>query len=256
MAGYSLYNPSPMWGRSADDLMEQKMKQLDVEGEMRPADVNAYVERLLGANDFLKQHIPADRTGNNDALRRQFLNESGLASGPTNFWDKPYISTGLYEPQVRQVKMHSAAPKDNMTYAEVYHSRPYDLNFYTENLARHAYPSSRVIPHELGHTKTGVDKLSRAQGYGQVAWVPKFTPEFEVDLRKLTQMQGPYFKGELGYEPDETMGYLMGREGELRSGKTLLDDPYTRILFKKHPGMYEEYFRAKTELKKIQGRQR
>jgi hypothetical protein len=49
---------------------------------------------------------------------------------------------------------------------------------------------------------------------------------------------------------EETMAFLIGREAELPAGKTLLDDPQTRHLFENHPGMWEEYLKARDAIHK------
>ena len=240
---------SPLYGSS--DQRELELREIDKYDSMNPELFYDYVERLERANDFLKTHITNDRSGD---LRRSLLDYSGLAGGETNFWANPYEFSGFDKRQADQYKIRPDYA-DRKEYASMQRVRPYDLDVSAKNMARDQYPTSRLLPHEMSHTKEALAWLNSQKGYGGESWMPNFSDAMYTDLEKLTSRKGPYYRGHgMGSDPGETMGYLRGREGELRKGKTLMDDPETGPLFKKYPGAYEEYQRASKVLKQTKGK--
>ena len=241
----SLYGPS--------DKRELELREIDKYNSMNPELFYDYVERLERAKDFLNTHITDDKSGE---LKRSLLDYSGLAGGMTNFWDNPYEFSGFDKAQAKQYKIHpDLMQSDPFLFAYMYPMRPYDLHISTQSIDKYQYPSTRLLAHEMGHTKESLDKINRLKGYGSEAWKPAFSDAMYADLAKLRNKPGAYYRGGgMGYDPGETMAYLRGREGELRKGKTLMDDPETAAVFKKYPGAYEEYTRANKVLKGIKGR--
>ena len=233
------------------DKRELELREIDQQGELNPEIFYDYVERLERAKDFLDTHVTSDKSGD---LKRSLLDYSGLAGGMTNFWANPYEFSGFDAAQAKQYKLHPDF-MDKPDYAYMYHQRPYDLNVYSKNIKRDQYPSTRLLGHEMGHTKESLDLLNRTKGYRTSGWRPNFSDAMYKDLQSLRRKPGPYYYGYgFGSDPGETMGYLRGREGELRKGKTLMDDPETAAVFRKYPGAYEEYVRANKVLKEIKGR--
>ena len=243
------YNDLPLYGPS--DQRELELREIDQYDSMNPDLFYDYVERLERAKDFLDKHVTRDKSGE---MKRSLLDYSGLAGGMTNFWQNPYEFTGLDSAQAKQLNIQPDF-MGRPEYAYVHPQRPYDVNVSAENIQKEQFPAARLLGHELGHTKTGLDEINRRKGYGTEAWRPNFSPAMYQDLARLTERKGAYYKGSgMGFDPDETMGYLRGREGELRQGKTLMDDPDTASVFKKYPGSYAEYTRASKVLKGIRGR--
>ena len=84
-------------------------------------------------------------------------------------------------------------------------------------------------------------------------WNPNFSENFMNDLQGQFMMKdSPYYaKSGFGSKMDETLSFLMGREAELPAGKTLLDDKYSKELFRRNPGSYEQYTKARDKLKTL-----
>ena len=233
------------------DQRELDLREIDKYDSMNPELFYDYVDRLEHAKSFLDTHITNDRSGD---MKRSMLDYSGLAGGMTNFWQNPYDFIGMDQSQASQLKMHPDY-MDRKEWAYVGHNNPYDININTQNVHRDQMPSSRLLGHEMGHTKVGVEDLNRKKGYAASSWEPNFTPGFKQDLVNLRTQRGPYYQAAgLGDNMDETMGWLRGREGELRVGKTLRDDPATSAVFAKHPGMYEEYVRSSKAIRGLRGK--
>ena len=236
---------------SGSDQRELELREIDQYDSMNPELFYDYVDRLEHAKSFLDTHITDDKSGD---LKRSLLDYSGLAGGMTNFWDNPYEFTGFDANQAKQLKLHPDM-MDKEDYAYVYRQRPYDINLGTKNIHADQYPSGRLLGHEMGHVKVGLDEINQRKGYGTEAWRPKFSEAMYSDLAKLRKQAGPYYLGGgMGTDPDETLSYLRGRAGELRKGKTLMDDPATSQVFQKYPGSYDEYLRASKVQKQIKGR--
>lgn len=233
-----------------------------------------YVNRLLQFQAYLDRQIgPQDPEG--PAIRRRLIGHSGLAGGRTNFYDQ------MYDMLPRETPTRFG--KDNIGYLKAQqdprqtqgfvHSA--DPTYITINPTSHNQSASRLLPHEIAHIKQFLYDVRAAQqrpGWkhgpkmsigDQYSWQPYFTPGFLRDISKLNELRKdiPYsevaqaqpFRGQgFGSSMDETIAYLIGREGELRSGQTLRDDPYLKKIWENHPGMYDEYIRSRDNLRRIQ----
>ena len=236
---------------SSSDQRELDLREIDKYDSMNPELFYDYVDRLENAKSFLDTHITDDRSGD---LKRSMLAYSGLAGGMTNFWSNPYEYTGFTKNQADQYKIHPDYT-NSAGFGYMQHTRPYNLNAGVKPIDQYEYPSTRLLPHEMSHSKELLNELNRDKGYGPSGWEPNFSPSAMRDMELLKAKQGPYYQAYgMGTDKGETMAYLRGREGELRKGKTLMDDPATREVFKKYPGSYDEYLRSSTVLKRTQGK--
>ena len=241
-----LYSPS--------DRRELELREIDKYDSMNPELFYDYVDRLEHAKSFLDTHLQAQFHPKAQELKRTLLDYSGLAGGMTNFWQNPYEFSGFDTNQANQFKLHRDF-SDNTAFAYMYPTRPYDLHLSAENIDKEQYPSSRLLGHEMTHVKESLDSLNQVKGYNSSGWRPNFSNDMYNDLLRLAYKKGAYYKGKgLGTDPGETISYLRGREGELRKGKTLMDDPDTAEVFKKYPGSYEEYLRSSKVLKSHKGK--
>ncbi len=236
------YDNMKMYSKS--DERELDLREIDKYDSMNPELFYDYVDRLEHAKSFLDTHVKNDKDGD---LKRSMLAYSGLAGGMTNFWANPYDYTGVSSEQAKHITLRPNYDREmDRHFGYVGTSNPYNINLGVKAIDRAEMPSTRVIPHEMSHTK---ELLSKG------AWIPNFSPAQRQDLVNLRTKAGPYYQASgLGDDPGETMAYLRGREGELRQGKTLRDDPAIKAVFDKHPGMYEEYQRSSNVLKGIRGR--
>ena len=243
----SVYSPS--------DRRELELREIDQYDSMNPELFYDYVDRLEHAKSFLDTHLQAQFHPKAQELKRTLLDYSGLAGGMTNFWQNPYEFSGFDTNQANQFKIHRDY-SDNTAFAYMYPTRPYDLHVSQENIDKKQYPTPRLLGHEMTHTKEGLETLNQMKGYIRGSdWTPNFSADMYNDFLKLAHKKGVYYKGKgMGTDPGETMAYLRGREGELRKGKTLMDDPDTAEVFKKYPGSYEEYQRASKALKGTKGK--
>lgn len=252
-----LANPKNYQGQSLDDRREQELREIDQYDIMNPELFYPYVERLEKAASFLDKHIMSDKGGD---VRRTLLDYSGLAGGETNFWANPYESTGITSRQAKNLTFDRNYAdiwpmKDAVAYT--YANRPYNINFNPGAQQKQEYPTSRLLAHEIGHSKAGLHQMGAQMGMSVGSLRPNWSEAFWQDLAQLKGKKGAYFGGSgFGEDPEETMAYLIGREGELRKGKTLLDDPESARVFRKHPGSYEEYSRIRDTLRKFEGRTR
>ena len=236
---------------SKSDERELDLREIDKYDSMNPELFYDYVDRLETAKSFLDTHISDDKSGD---LKRSMLDYSGLAGGMTNFWANPYEYTGFDKRQADQFKIHPDFT-DSAGFGYMQYTRPYNLNVGVKPIHTYEYPSTRLLPHEMSHSKELLAQLNREKGYGPSGWEPSFSSSGMRELELLRTKPGPYYQGHgMGTDKGETMAYLRGREGELRQGKTLRDDPATKAVFDKHPGMYEEYQRSSNVLKGIRGR--
>ena len=235
----------------SSDQRELELREIDTYDSMNPELFYDYVDRLEHAKSFLDTHVKGDTEGD---VKRSLLAYSGLAGGMTNFWANPYDFMGMDQHQANQLRLQPDV-MGGKDWATVSPQNPYLVNINTKNIDRDQYPSSRLLAHELGHTKVGVEEINRRKGLAPTKWEPEFTPSFKRDYVAQSQASGPYWHGSgIGSNEDESMAYLRGREGELRQGKTLRDDPATRSLFANHPGLYEEYVRSSKTIKSLRGK--
>ena len=246
---------------------DRRQRQLDKEMNVydAPLNIEDQVARYQGLSDFLKAQIAPNVPGGWDIQHQMMNNAPELIRGNTNFSQRPY---DYYDPRVMMESLTTrlrADPKmDKKTQGEVRRVDP-DRIYMSPNVVTTL--TSNILAHEGGHTpQTRLDLRERQRSmssqikavvnsnerYANV-WAPLFSEGFNKTLlEERGKRDSPYYLGSgFGETPDETMSYFMGREAELPAGKTLMDDPYTREVFKKHPGMYDEYTKSKMKLRAI-----
>ena len=219
-----------------------------------------YTNRLLKFSENIKKQLP-NQPGAYEVHKRLIENAPGLMRGETNFSS----NMGRYlDPRVRLYSMtHDQDKPDPRIEAMIRRHRPHEMFI---NAPMNLTSSENVLGHEsihVGHeilTNRALNDNSKNRDMRQYDWDPQFSTEFMKAAAMLrAKPDSPYqFKHGFGRvdtdqtNPDvniaETMAYLVGREADLPSGQTLMDDSSTNFLFKNHPGMYERYLQSKQKL--------
>jgi hypothetical protein len=216
--------------------------------------------RYMGLSDFLQSRIATEQPGGWEVKHRLLNMEPAMLEGPTNFSSNPDL---YFNPKARlqsispriQDKSYNVSP---LTEGAVW---PREHQRIFINPASQLSSTSSLLGHESAHTgHLGLDAHAsmpskyRTIPQEQLKWAPTFSQKFMEEAYAQTgQKISPYqFKSGFGKSQggqdratEETMAFLIGREAELPAGKTLLDDPQTRHLFENHPGMWEEYVKAR-----------
>ena len=217
----------------------------------------AYQKRLWDARALVEPRLAQDQY--KQARLTDLLNYSGLAGGQTNFFGDPYSYMSpntkfSSDPEFfKSMEGRNAGATVGYRNPDEIGINPFlagqDNRYWTDFLAHEGFhqPYMRNLNRRVMETE-GVKPRNAS-----VAWEPAFSVPFYNDYKKEGRAPGsPLY----GFAPgphmeSEAISYLTGLEGSLRQGQTLLDHPTTRELFRKHPGMYEEYLKAKAKLRSI-----
>ena len=254
-ASWENYKPT------SEDYIQRELDRDRSMYDIPLTDLSGEIARHQGLDKFLRAQITPNLPGGED-VRFQLLNNAPeLIGGPTNFSQAPYE---WFDPRAM---MRSLTPEikadprmDMNTQGAVWPNKPDDIYINPNVDLVH---TSSLLPHELGHSAQARYDLRQNAPQRKIVsgdrmtnvWKPMFSQDFMEDaLAQFKTRKSPYYsKGGFG-DPaymDETLSYLMGREAELPAGKTLLDDPYSKDLFRRNPGSYAEYTKARDKLKAI-----
>ena len=224
-----------------------------------PLNIEDQVARYQGLSDFLTKQTAPNLPGGWDVRHKLMNTAPELIRGPSNFSQAPY---DWYDPRAMMKSLTSelkADPKlDKNIEAAVWPNQFEDIYV---NPAEGASTTSSLLGHEPAHTgQSRYDarlaalgpKASMPQKQANL-WTPGFSLDFMDELVKAREKKdSPYFKKYgFGTSEDETLAFLMGREAELPAGKTLMDDPYTRNMFLKNFGAYDQYTKARDKIRAI-----
>lgn len=241
---------------SEDDIRERELQDIDKNDILNPEIFTSYVNRLEQQDVLLRKHITGSEVPGSQAqaLRQRLNAQSGLIGGQTNIGATPY---------------RYMSPKSNLrddpeyfrgntgTEAVISVNNPYNVLF--NPFVYEQSPTPRILAHEGAH-QPYLRNLTRRLNVGLerkidrpiVDWEPSFSVGFLRDIGKIKEPRHPLYGNKIGpHYTSEIMSFLIGREGELRQGKTLKDDPVTNQLFTAHPGMYEEYVKSRDLLLNI-----
>ena len=241
---------------------EEELREIDKYDILNPDIFHPYVQNLEKADAVLRRHIPPQSPNARD-VRHRLLETSGLAGGETNFWANPY---GYMYPQssISNYPEFFNSQAGSGAEGAIFSNNVYKMFIRPESIPGRYSPASRLLAHEGSHQPYLVNynrdinkrlgaKVSKEP---RKDWEPRFSEGFKVALsQEAENPKSPfhgsgmrYIPGKIDTDPTEVMSYLIGREGELRKGQTLLDDPVTKRLFARFPGMYNEYVRARDVL--------
>ena len=226
-----------------DEYIERNMYDPSAQSEKE------HYENLLTVDTYAKKHIspnPKDERFDSPErqLRRSWLNDSGMAGGVTNFWANPYS----YHPKETPINYRAVPEMGPRTRAKVFVDNPVEVHYNPDVPYANFQSPSELIPHELGHTRQLLIK-NREKLSGTPGNILDFSDAFLEKLRDIPV--NPKFGFGFGYDFDETMGYFLGREGSLRQGQSIKDDPALRGLFHRFPKDYEVYLKMKQQYDKV-----
>ena len=249
---------------SAEDYVQRELDK-DMNVYDAPLDISGQVARYQGLSDFLNRQTTPNLPGGWEVKHQLMNNAPELISGPTNFSQAPY---DWYDPRamLRAITPElKADPRlDKNIQGAAWPNKPDDI--YTNPYVDLVHTSS-LLPHEVSHSAQARYNLRenarqtmprrtssdpRTDVFANL-WNPNFSENFMNDLQGQFMMKdSPYYaKSGFGSKMDETLSFLMGREAELPAGKTLLDDKYSKELFRRNPGSYEQYTKARDKLKTL-----